>query len=238
MYQSDRRFKSTTTSNTSSGTGELSRPGSSWKFIDISDPEAVRDRKKVRTARGHAVAVALAQKRRKAQIAGLNFRPQAFDVDRAGAASSRKPTKSPLTGLTWTRPMSNSSIDPFETLTVNASRLTTLFHLKSSLSAGEPVFNINEAIHYSSLNSVFGCGFSDGALTSAICLTMSYAANGWQLNKECMTLSSVAMREMRQKLSDPDAASTPATIGTVLLLLGIAVCHSLRLSIVQQGYAS
>lgn len=192
-------------------------------FIDIPHPEAIRDRSKVRTARAHAVTVAWARSRRRAQKNGSNFRLKTFDVEKTDLNDDRGQDSSMLAAPTPPGPVGLSSIDPFETLPVNARRLTILFHLKSSLRAGEPVFNVNDAIHYQSLQAIFESNLSDGALTAALSLTLSYAANGWRMNDECIEFSSIAMQQIRQKLSDPIAAVSSATIGTVLLLLGNAV---------------
>ena len=201
-----------------------SDPYTRLTFIDIPNPEAIRDRSKVRTARAHAVTVACARSRLKAQEDGRNFRLKTFGVDNPNLNTSRGRDPSMLAAPSPPGAIGLPSIDPFETLSVNARRLTTLFHLKSSLRAGEPVFNVNDAIHYQSLQAIFESGFSDGALTAALSLTLSYAANGWRMNDECIKFSSIAMQHVRQKLSDPVTAVSSATIGTVLLLLGNAVC--------------
>ena len=195
-----------------------SDPHTRLTFINIPNPEAIRDRSKVRIARAHAISVTWARSRQKARADGSNFRLKTYDVD--------KPKRHPSIVAAPTLPGSVglSSIDPFETLPVSARRLTILFHLKSSLRAGEPVFNVNDAIHFQSLQAIFESGLSDGALTAALSLTLSYAANGWRLNDECIKFSSIAMQQIRQKLSDPATAVSSATIGTVLLLLGNAVC--------------
>ena len=204
-----------------------SKPYTRLTFIDIPNPEAIRDRSKVRTARTHAVTVALARKRFKAQEDGSNFQLETFHADKPSSNANRRRDLSMLAAPTPSGPIRLSSVDPFETLPVNARRLTILFHLKSSLRAGEPVFNINDAIHYQSLQSIFESGFSDGALTAALSLTLSYAASGWRINDECVELNSIAMQQIRQKLSDPVTAVSSATIGAVLLLLGNAVCPHL-----------
>ena len=196
-------------------------------FIDVPRPEAVRDRSKVRTARTHAVTVALARKRFEAQKNGSHFRLEQFDVDKHNSNTHSKRDLSRLVTLAPAGPIGLSSVDPFETLPVNARRLTELFHMRSSLRAGEPVFNIKDSIHYQSLHSIFESGFGDGALTAALSLTLSFAASDWQMTDESIEFNLVAMQQLRQKLSDPVIALSSATIGTVLLLLGNAVCIDL-----------
>ena len=218
--RSDGSSRSCRKHSTSSG------PYNPLTFIDIPNPDAIRDRSKVRAARTHAVTVALARKRLKAQEDGSNFQLETFKLPADKAANRRRESRdlSILAALTPPGTIGLSSIDPFETLPVNARRLTTLLHLKSSLRAGEPVFNVNDAIHFQSLRSIFGSGLSDGALTAALTLTLSCAATGWQINDECIEFSTIAMQQIRERLSDPITAASSATIGAILLLLGNAVC--------------
>ena len=189
------------------------QPYTSLVFIDIPGPAAPKDRQRTRIARSHAFHVASARQRRRAQEKGDNFRDS---VHTAKATTIEATVPSGYLGM--------ASVDPFETLPINARRLTTLFHSKRSICAGEPVFSANDAIHYQSLYSAFNTGLTDGALTSAVGLTMCYTANGRIFDHECIKLSSIALQQIRKKLSDPGAAATPATIGSILLLLGIEVC--------------
>ena len=224
MQQQEHDDRSDSSSRSSCGYGTASKPYTHLTFIDIPNPEAIRDRGKIRTARTHAVTVALARKRLKAQEDGSNFQVETFHAERSTSNTNCRRKSSALAALTPLGPVGLSSVDPFETLPVNARRLTELFHLKSSLRAGEPVFNINDAIHFQSLRSMFESGLGDGALTAALCLTLSCAATGWKINDECIEFSSIAMQQIREKLADPFTAVSSATIGAVLLLLGNAVC--------------
>ena len=199
------------------------QPYASLLFVETPGPEAPKDRQRTRIVRSHVAGVALARQRRKAQEKGENFR--SFTACE-GLHPHRTVHTADATTIEAESPsgyLSRASIDPFETLPCNARRLTTLFHLKRSISAGEPVFNANDAIHYQSLPSVFKTGLTDGALTSALALTMCYAANGRVFDHECTELSSNALQQIRTKLSDHDAAASPAAIGSILLLLGIEV---------------
>ena len=193
-------------------------------FIEIPHPEALRDRNKIRAARTHAVTVALARKRFEAQKNGTHFRLEQFNPDKHKSNTHSIRDLKRLVALAPAGPIGLSSVDPFETLPVNARRLTELFHKRSSLRAGEPVFNMKDSIHCQSLHSIFESGFGDGALTAALSLTLSYAASNWQMTDESIEFNLVAMQQLRQKLSDPVMALSSATIGTVLLLLGNAVC--------------
>lgn len=191
-------------------------------FIEASIPNAAPDRRISRTVRSHAIGTALARKRFEEQKRGSNFRLQKIPAHDCNPNIKQLNSNVPVTPE-LPRPFGVSSIDPFETLSVDAQRLTDLFHLRTSLRAGEPVFNINDAIHYQSLQSIFETGLSDGALAAAISLTLAYAASNWRTTNECVKFSSIAMHQLRQKLTDPLKSSPSATIGTILLLLGNAV---------------
>ena len=65
-----------------------SKPYTHLTFIDIHNPEAIRDRGKIRTARTHAVTVALARKRLKAQEDGSNFQMETFHAERSSVTSN------------------------------------------------------------------------------------------------------------------------------------------------------
>ena len=174
--------------------------------------------------RSHAIRIALAHRRKKAEQQGENFR----EYDPASSAWPKRrprPRKETTKHLADpSRYIGSASVDPFETLPVVARRLTSLFHMRECKHAGEPVFNANEAIHYQSLRLVFATGLSDGPLTASLALTMSYAANGGQMDRECNEYSFLAMKHMREALSQPSAKPTPALIGAVLLMLGIEAC--------------
>ena len=174
--------------------------------------------------RSHAIRIALAHRRKKAEQQGENFR----EYDPASSAWPKRrprPRKETTKHLADpSRYIGSASVDPFETLPVDARRLTSLFHMRECKHAGEPVFNANEAIHYQNLRLVFAAGLSDGPLTAALALTMSYAANGGHINRECNKYSSVAMKHIREALLQPRMEPKPALIGAVLLMLGIEAC--------------
>ena len=140
-----------------------------------------------------------------------------------GFAACRFTGDATVTAPGPSRPVGPASLDPFETLSVNARRLTALLHQRSSLRAGEPVFSANEATQFQNLQTTFESSLCDGALTAALYLTLTFAATGWQMNNECVESSATAMQQIRRKLSDPVAAVSPATFGSILLLLGNAV---------------
>lgn len=189
-------------------------------FVDTQNPTMPKDRRTTRQIRSHAISMALAHRRRKAEQRGDNFRAHTTTLSSPACLATKAVVPSGY--------LSIASVDPFETLPIDARRLTALMHLKSSIRAGEPVFNINDAIRFQSLLSVFETGLTDGALTAALGLTMSYAANGRSMNSECVEFGLIAYQHLRQELLDPNVVPTPATFGAILLLLGIEVCLYVR----------
>lgn len=203
-----------------------------WIFVDTFDPITPRKRRAARQIRSHAISTALAHRRRQSELRGEHFRgPSAHTpVDSSQAyLAAKSGVPSGYLGL--------ASVDPFESLSIDARRLTTLMHLKSSLRAGEPVVNINDAIHFQTLHKVFEMGLTDGALTAALGLTMAYAASAGGMDDECSKFNLIACRNLRRVLQDESGAPRPATFGAVLLLLGVEVrCYVLRGGLLRGTY--
>lgn len=188
-----------------------------FKFVTVPDPSQTPKPSKESAARSHAIRFALSRQRFQAEAEGRHFVTSALD---------KKWEKQRRRSVTMTLPTSirSESIDPFETLSVSADRLSVLLSLRSSVHAGEPLFTINNVINGRGLPSVFGSGLIDGALAASLCLTLALAANKWQLNQECLILNAVSIRFIRLNLENEVTASTAlATLGAVLLQLGIAV---------------
>ena len=201
------------------------QPYPSLIFVDALGPASARHSLETRTVRSHAVSSAVARQRRRALEKGENFRAfSPHTTQRPRECGHADQAKMIVEAAKPSGYLGKASVDPFETLSIDARRLTTLFYEKKSSRVGEPVFNVNDAIHYQTMHSVFNAGLTDGALTPALGLTMSFAAAGQMFDHECIKFNSIALQEIRKKLSDPIAATIPATIGSILLLLGIEVC--------------
>ena len=113
-------------------------------------------------------------------------------------------------------------IDPFNTLSIDASHLAKLLRHSTARQAGEPVFSVNDAIDYQCLRSVFHADIEDAALASALCLTLAFAANGGVLDQECDAYRLQAIQSVNAKLSDPAEATSTSTVGAILLLVSIS----------------
>ena len=147
--------------------------------------------------------------------------------------------------------LSSGTLDPFQTLAVDSSRLQTLIgdcklasprHLKLSLSrigwliingldrarqAPEPVFSIAEALAFQNFRSVFGTGLVDPALLNAVMLSLAFAATTGgiiTLDRECLGYQGQAISYIRERMGSLDEANLVSTIGAILLLAGVEVC--------------
>lgn len=92
----------------------------------------------------------------------------------------------------------------------------------------EPVVNIADDIAFQNFRSVFRCGLEDPALLNAIMLTLSFAASGGDMTRECLEYATRAVGFVGVRLSHPERATTDATVGAILLLAGVDVSHTRR----------
>lgn len=93
--------------------------------------------------------------------------------------------------------------------------------------APEPVFSFAEELAFQSFRSVFRTGLVDPAVLNAVMLSLAFAVNGESLNGECLGYRGQAIRHIRQKMNSMGEATSESTIGAILLLAGIEVCHLL-----------
>ena len=197
-------------------------------FITIFDQQSIKDPVRQQLARTQAIKHSLQRKRRQLQLTAKNFVDETPSTIRRrkqrGKADEEDVVEIPR------RPPSlqASLVDPFDTLTINASRLTQLLRHSSARQAGEPVFSVNDAIDYQGLKSVFHSGLEDAALSAALCLTLAFAANGGVMDRECSAYRLMCIQHVNEKLSDPAEAASTTTVGTILLLVGVEVRIPIR----------
>jgi hypothetical protein len=197
-------------------------------FITISDQQSIKDPARQQLARTQAIKHSLQRKRRQLQLTANNFvdetpstirrRKKRHSTDEEGIVELPRRSAS----------LQSSLVDPFDTLTINASRLTQLLRHSSARQAGEPVFSVNDAIDYQGLKSVFHSGLEDQALSAALCLTLAFAANGGVMDRECSAYRLMCIQHVNEKLSDPAEATSTTTVGTILLLVGVEVRIPIR----------
>lgn len=77
---------------------------------------------------------------------------------------------------------------------------------------------------YQGLHTVFRSSIEDPALLNAILLTLTFAAYGDAGSAKFLAYKGEALRWINRRLEDPKLAVTAATIGAILLLVGIEVC--------------
>lgn len=71
-------------------------------------------------------------------------------------------------------------------------------------------------------------GLDDRALLNAVMLTYTSSAASCSYNYERFKYQTEALSSLRQNLKSPDGATSEATLGAILLLAGIEVCHHFR----------
>lgn len=138
--------------------------------------------------------------------------------------------------------ISAGSIDPFQTLAVDASRLQILLHNgtkylgvgyprltyhvpEKARQAPEPVFSVAKELMFQNFQTVFRTGLSDPALSNALMLSLALAATDGRVDLECLGYQGQAMKFIRKKMTSLDEAATESTIGAILLLAGVGVCR-------------
>jgi hypothetical protein len=209
-----------------------------FQFISIQAPNDSKDQTTRRLARSHAVKQALEKKRKLQQASRDNFRVTTpKDRPRKSVTKTRaRPTPSLFS-------LSASTLDPFQTLAVDSSRLQTLLgdcefpeSLKTVLDmlttnvldkarqAPEPVFSVAEELAFQNFRSVFRTGLVDPALLNAVMLSFAFAVTGGSIDRECLGYQSQAISYIREKMSYLDEATSESTIGAILLLAGVEVC--------------
>lgn len=73
--------------------------------------------------------------------------------------------------------------------------------------------------------SVLRGGLDDRALLNAVMLTYTSAFTPIGCRGEHFRYQTEALSSLRQNLKSPDGATSESTLGAILLLAGIEVCH-------------
>lgn len=197
-------------------------------FITISDQQSIKDPARQQLARTQAIKHSLQRKRRQLQLTAKNFVDETPGTIRRRKKRDKADNEDVVELPRRSASLQTSLVDPFDTLTINASRLTQLLRHSSARQAGEPVFSVNDAIDYQGLKSVFHSGLEDPALSAALCLTLAFAANGGVMDRECSAYRLMCIQHVNEKLSDPAEAASTTTVGTILLLVGVEVRNPIR----------
>ncbi|KIX00586.1 uncharacterized protein Z518_09651 [Rhinocladiella mackenziei CBS 650.93] len=189
-----------------------------FHFISIRNPEEGKDRRTRRRARSYAVKQALENKR-KSQKESMNHFQVSSSEDYARRFASRSTRTQTLVSLPYS--LSVGTLDPFQTLAVDSSRLQALLGNDKARQASEPVFSVANELAYHSFHAVFQSGLDDPALVNAVMLTFAFAATEGIIDRECLGYQSQAMGCISERMSSLDRATSAPTMGAILLLAGV-----------------
>ncbi|PWY93989.1 hypothetical protein BO94DRAFT_543257 [Aspergillus sclerotioniger CBS 115572] len=195
-----------------------------FQFISIQVNGHVKDKTmQRRQARSHAVKKALARKRKEQQLSRTNFvvtTSEDLNLNRNCNLDHPVEIAKPCTHL-------SGSLDPFQALAVDSSRLQALLGDYRARQATEPVFSLAEELAFQSFHSVFRTGFHDPALMNAVMLALAFAVTGGSLDQECLRYQGQAITYIRERMDSEDDAASEATIGAILLIAGVVACLGL-----------
>ncbi|KAL4938712.1 hypothetical protein BDV06DRAFT_231562 [Aspergillus oleicola] len=212
-----------------------------FQFISIpAGNNPTKDKAARRQARSHAVKKALEKKRTRQQLSGSNFaittlsNPCTSNTTITSRARAPSPRSLPCQIL-------GSALDPFQTLAVDSSRMQVLLGDYRARQAPEPVFSLADALAFQSFRSVFRSGFDEPALANAVMLALAFAVTGScgrssrsstdldsGLDRECLRYQGQAITYIRERMECLDSAASEATIGAILLVVGVAACLGLK----------
>ena len=89
--------------------------------------------------------------------------------------------------------------------------------------AGEAVINFNSKMGFQGLHTVYQSNIADPVLLNAILLTLTFAVHSNPTNTKFLTYKGETLRWINERLQDPQRIAVPATIGAILLLIGVEV---------------
>jgi hypothetical protein len=85
-----------------------------------------------------------------------------------------------------------------------------------------------KGITFGNFQSVFRTGFEDEALLHALMLVLTFAAGNGSIDNDCLASKSRALQIVGERMSRMESATTEATIGAILLLVGVEARLGLR----------
>ncbi|KAF2098962.1 hypothetical protein NA57DRAFT_66183 [Rhizodiscina lignyota] len=196
-----------------------------FQFIACQTPSAVKDRSNHRLARSHGARHSFMEKRRKLEQLQENFRlVTEQQIQQQSSKSRRTPAALPTPARSTPSPTTTiqpSVLDPFDSLAVDCSKLQVLLEHPSARQATEPVFSISDRLSFQSFRSVFRTGLDDPAATNALMLSLLFAANEGKVDTEFLACKNQAIQHINNKIACPLENSIEATIGSILLLIGV-----------------
>ncbi|KAL7902837.1 hypothetical protein HDV63DRAFT_384728 [Trichoderma sp. SZMC 28014] len=186
-----------------------------FRFITFQDPNTVKLKSIQRVIRSHGAKKSLEGRKKKLKEVTGNFRH--FKTDRLQHTSASKQGNDAKSSIDI------QSCGSTQSLAIsNSARLQSLIGNKTASQALEPVCNFSEATAHQKFNKIFHDGFNDEALSNAIMLSLTFAANEYHFTQDCATFKNTTIRHINHKISsslDPPAVSQ--MIGAILLLIGV-----------------
>jgi hypothetical protein len=95
------------------------------------------------------------------------------------------------------------------------------FSAASASQAVEPVFSISDRFPFQTFRAVFRSGFEDPALASSLLLSLLLARKDGRVDAEFLACKTQTIRYINNNLAGPLESSANATIGAILLLIGV-----------------
>ncbi|KAG8533619.1 uncharacterized protein KY384_001359 [Bacidia gigantensis] len=183
-------------------------------FVHIHSVKNAKGAKCTRAARSKVIKEALMRKRKKRTQENNHFvnvtsRHMGTNVSSSDVSSSAPPT--PRSG--------KSLIDLTPNLAAEDRDLLQLMHLPKQ--AAEPIFNIDSKIGFQDMHTVFRTSLKDPALLNALLYTLQYAKRGNPMAPEVLSHRGQAMQLVNQRIESNEDVMTAATIGAILLLVGV-----------------
>ncbi|KAI8930411.1 hypothetical protein NX059_012491 [Plenodomus lindquistii] len=183
----------------------------SFKFVIMSHPDQIKDRKKQEIIRQHAIRNGIRRSRAD--------RAERRDLFVPFRVKEQRRKRFPAV-LTITP--SIQLIDPFDTLCACPEGLRTLLRHPSAKQAGEPVFCIDDAgkLFFQGMDSILKGALTDPTLFHALSLVLTLAVNTNVPNVEILTYRSKLLESMQIAMVYPGWQPTASTITAMLMLIG------------------
>ncbi|KAI9708117.1 MAG: hypothetical protein M1820_004321 [Bogoriella megaspora] len=173
-----------------------------------------------RTARSYVMKRFHQQKQLRAKQQQANFRyVSAEQIQRKRKA--KKLTENSCSPGNVMDKISLGLMDPFDCLAADTSEMPALMDNPVARRVGEPIINFNVKMGYQSLRTVFRSSIVEPGLLNAILLALTFAIEKDVTSAKFLNYQGEALHWINEQLRDHNRALTPATIGAILLLVGV-----------------
>lgn len=97
-----------------------------------------------------------------------------------------------------------------------------------AMQASEPVFSVTSDSSFHSFATVFRGGLDDPALGNAAMFMLTFSIAEGAINQEGLMYQSLALSQIREKMSSIDKATSLSTFGAILFLTGVEARLGMR----------